>query len=168
MINVILPGYSAHNKEWAEEVAKELKVEGEVRPIFWDHWTDPDSHLKPKEKSRLIIGVTHGEPVNIIAKSVGTLVAAYIAREIPDKINKIILCGIPSTSGERLKIFQEAFGQISAKRIICFQNEKDPFASPEEISKFMSKVNFKIKVKSMPRSDHHYPYYPEFNKFLSS
>lgn len=168
MVTLILPGYSAHNKEWVEAVAKNLKLEGEIRPIFWDHWTNPEKHFKPKEKARLLSGVAKGKVVNIIAKSVGTLVATYIALDIPMQLGKIVLCGIPSTSDERLKIFKEAFGNFDPAKIVCFQNERDPFAKPDEIRKFMSKVNPKIKVLSMPRRDHNYPYFEEFQNYLTS
>jgi pimeloyl-ACP methyl ester carboxylesterase len=168
MVTFILPGYSAHNKSWAEEVAKKIRVDGEIRPVFWDHWTDTDKHLKPKEKSRLIIDVSHGDTVNIIAKSVGTFVSAYIVAQIPEKINKVILCGIPSTSDERLKIFREAFESFPAEKVICFQNEHDPFASPSEVRGFMKKVNSKIKIKAMSGSGHEYPYFSEFDDILNA
>ncbi len=151
-----------------EETAKKIKIGGEIRPVFWDHWTDPDKHLKPKEKSRLIIDVSHGDAVNIIAKSVGTFVTAYVVAQIPGKVNKVILCGIPSVFDVRLKIFREAFADFPAEKVLCFQNERDPFANPSEVGEFMKKVNSKIKVKAMPRADHQYPYFDEFNEFLAS
>lgn len=168
MVTVILPGYSPRNKQWVEETAKNLKIGGEIRPVFWDHWTDPDKHLRPKEKAQDIIDIANGDKINIVAKSVGTLVATYIARGVPDQINKIILCGIPSISDERLKIFKEAFVNFPAERIVVYQNEGDPFKSPKEIEVFVSKINPEIKVTSKPRSDHHYPYYEEFDSYLTS
>lgn len=166
MITFILPGYSARNKDWAEEVAKNLKLEGQIRPIFWDHWQNPEKHFRPKEKARLITGLAKAQKVNIVAKSVGTLVAAYVIETIPEQINKIILCGIPTVSDERLGVFQEAYKNIEPIRVICYQNEGDPFEKPDDIKRFMQKVNPKIKVLSMQRADHHYPYYEDFNKFL--
>src|SRR3989338_7613047 len=95
MITLILPGYSAHNKSCAEDTADSLKIEGQIRPVFWDHWTDETQKFDPKEKAILAAKHSRGDKVNIIAKSIGTLVAAHIANEIPNQINKIILCGIP-------------------------------------------------------------------------
>lgn len=168
MITFILPGYSPRNKEWADEVARNLKLEGQVRPVYWDHWEDESQTFKPKEKAELITRHLKGDNINIIAKSVGTLVAALIAKEIPEKIEKIILCGIPTVSEERLKISKEAFSSFPSERIIVFQNQKDPFTTDSEVIEFMKKVNPKIIVNSMPRGDHHYPYYEEFQNFLSS
>jgi predicted alpha/beta hydrolase family esterase len=167
MLTLILPGYSAKNKLWAEETAKNLKAVEIVRPLSWDHWEDETQTFKPKEKADLIVGLIAKGSANLIAKSVGTLVAAYVVEQIPSKIEKIILCGVPSVSEERLEIFKKAFSAFPPDNIICFQNEGDPFVKPEELTKFMNKVNPKIKVGSMPRRDHHYPYYEEFNKFLS-
>lgn len=168
MITFILPGYSSKNKDWADEVAKNLKLAGQVRPVYWDHWEDESQTFKPKEKAELIIRHSKGNSINIIAKSVGTLVAALIAKEIPEKIEKIILCGIPTVSEDRLKISREAFANFPPEKIIVFQNQKDPFATDSEVIEFMKKVNPKIVVNSMARTGHHYPYYEEFQKFLSS
>lgn len=168
MITFILPGYSSRNREWADEVAENLKLEGQIRPVYWDHWKNESKTLNPKEKKDLIVRHSKGQKINIIAKSVGTLVAALIAKEIPDNMGKIILCGIPTVSDERLKIFKEAFGSFPPEKVVCYQNEKDPFATSSEVEKFISKVNLKIQVAKMPRSDHHYPYFEEFQLFLSS
>ena len=91
MVTFVLPGYSAKNKEWAEEMAERLKLDGQIRPIYWDHWENPEKLFKPKEKARLIAGLAVKNRVNIIAKSVGTLVAAYVVGSIPEQINKVIL-----------------------------------------------------------------------------
>jgi len=168
MITFILPGYSPRNKEWADEVAKNLKLEGQIRPIYWDHWEDESQTFKPKEKAELIIRHSKGETMNMVAKSVGTLVAALITKEIPKRINKIILCGIPTVSEERLRISQDAFSSFPPENIMVFQNQKDPFATDIEVKDYMKKVNPEIVVNSMPRPDHHYPYYEEFQNFLSS
>jgi len=168
MITFILPGYSPRNKQWADEVANNLKLEGQIRPIYWDHWEDESQTFKPKEKKDLIVRHAKGDSFNIIAKSVGTLVAALIAKEASSQIKKIILCGIPTVSDERLKIFQEAFTGFPVEKIMVFQNQKDPFATDEEVKAFMLKVNSKIKIISKDRKDHNYPYYQEFQDFLAS
>jgi pimeloyl-ACP methyl ester carboxylesterase len=166
MITFILPGYSAHNKEWAQEVAKNLNLGHEIRPVFWSHWTEPAKTFKPKEKAQDVIDVLLEDNANVIAKSVGTLVAALVLQQIPDRINKIILCGIPSVSDERLAIFKEAFANFPPENVVVFQNTKDPLGSYEEVKKFMASVNPKIKVIEKPRSDHNYPYFSDFQKFL--
>jgi len=164
MITFILPGYSLKNKEWLEECAMSLKVEGFIRPIFWEHWEDPDIEFKPKEKASLIARHAKGDKINIIAKSIGSLVAAYIIEQIPEQINKVIICGIPLTDikGKEMMI-KKVLGRLDPENLICFQNENDPLGSFAEVRKFLP---LGVKLISEPRSDHHYPYYTEFNKFL--
>lgn len=166
MKTVILPGYSPRNKDWAVEVAEKLNLPQEIRPVFWDHWSNPDKYLKPKEKSQDIIDIMQKDSANIIAKSVGTLVAAYTVEAIPQRINKVILCGIPSVSAQRLEIFQKAFNNFPAEKVIVFQNTKDPFVSYQEVKDFMGKVNTKIKVLEKPAKTHDYSYFEDFQTFL--
>jgi pimeloyl-ACP methyl ester carboxylesterase len=164
MITFILPGYSPSNKEWLEECAGSLKVEGTIRPIFWEHWEDPDVKFQPKEKASLIARHTKGDKINIIAKSIGTLVATYIIEQIPNQINKVIVCGIPlgDIKGQEA-VIKKVLGSLDRGKIICFQNENDPLGSFAEVRKFLPP---EIKLISKPRSDHSYPYYSEFNNFL--
>ncbi len=167
MITFILPGEAPHNKEWLEECAMSLKVEGFVRPIFWEHWTDPDTKFDKKEKAILIARHTKGDKINIIAKSIGSLVAAYIIEQIPDQINKVIINGIPLNDiGETAKeTIKKAIAGLDKNKVICFQNVNDPHGSFAEVKKFLPGG---VSLVSEPRSDHHYPYYTEFNKFLAS
>ena len=53
------------------------------------------------------------------------------------------------------------------ENIIVFQNSHDPFATYEEVKKFMVKVDPKIKVVEKERTDHNYPYFEDFQLFLS-
>lgn len=162
MITFILPGYSSHNKKWVEEVAKNLKIEGQLRPVFWEHWSDPEYKFKAKEKADLIVRHSKGESINIIAKSIGTLVASYIISNIPQNINKAIFCGIPindigSANAEFIKNQIKKLGD----KLIIFQNKGDPHGSFEQVKDFGN-------VHSKPRNDHDYPFYEEFNSYLTS
>jgi len=162
MVTFILPGYSAHNKEWAEDVAKNLKVEGEIRPIAWDHWTDDSQKFNAREKAELISRHAKGDRINIVAKSIGCLVAAHIAEEIPSQVNKIILCGIPVTDFKEGDI--ELISRVPNKDLVVFQNSNDPHGNYEEVKSLFPR--FKTIEKST--SDHNYPYFEDFNGFLAS
>lgn len=168
MITFILPGYSAKNKDWALDIADELEVDHEIRPVLWEHWMDSEKRFIPQKKADDLMDVLKADHANIIAKSVGTLVAAAVVKKIPAQIEKVILCGIPSVSPQRLKIFQESFKNFPAERIIVIQNSRDPLGPYDKVKEFMAKVYPKIKVIEKPRSDHHYPYPEDFNKFLKS
>lgn len=160
MQTLILPGYSSHNKEWVDETAKTLKVEGVIRPFHWAHWRDENVKFDAKAKAELIAKHIKGDRVNIIAKSLGTLVASYLYQVIPDQTNKVIFCGIPlrDIALEELKIIEKCISQ-SNDRFIGLQNVNDPHGTFDEVKDFGN-------MKMTYRSDHDYPFFDEFNKFL--
>jgi predicted alpha/beta hydrolase family esterase len=168
MKTIILPGFSVHNKEWADELANNFKLITNSKVVVhnWLHWNNGKSSLSLKEELNNIIKEVGEEKVNIIAKSVGTMVAMHLLKVIPNKIEKIILCGIPSVSQERKKLFTTPLSVFNPKNIVVFQNTKDPFVSYEEVKQFMKKINSKIKVFKKERSDHNYPYFADFNYFF--
>lgn len=168
MVTVILPGGAVHNKEWLEETAKKINVEGEIRPIYWDHWTDPAHEFNPEEKARLIDDIAGMRIIDIIAKSIGNLVAAHMIQKSPEKISKVIINGIPFSdiSEDGKEIIKSALKLIPPENIICFQNADDPHGTFEQAKAFLSEVNPEIKVISKERDDHEYPYFEEYHDFL--
>ena len=161
---LVLPGYSPGNKVWADKVKESLGEE--VVVIYWRHWTSGGT-LSLKYETGIILEKVGSEKVNFVAKSVGTFVCAKILPKIKNQVGKIILCGIPSTSEKRKETYIKAFRSFPAKKIICFQNENDPFTTFDEVKKFMREINSEIKVIKKERSDHDYPYFEDFQKFLS-
>jgi hypothetical protein len=89
MQTLILPGYSASNKEWVDETAKNLKVEGVIRPFYWMHWSDENSKFDIQEKAELIAKHLRGEKANIVAKDEGLEVAYVLKSLLPDQIQSI-------------------------------------------------------------------------------
>jgi hypothetical protein len=168
VVTLILPGYSPHNKEWLEETANSIGGESEIRPIYWGHWTDPEAKFDPKEKAQLLDGVTGKRIVDIIAKSIGTFVTGLIIQKSPEKIRKVILNGIclNDLNENEKAILRSCLELVLPENIICFQNDEDPHGSYEEAKKFLLEVNPEIKVISMARADHEYPYQDEYRKFL--
>lgn len=168
MVTLILPGGSSKNKAWLEETAGKIPGDGEIRPIYWGHWDDPDIKFDPKVKANLLDSVSGKRVVDIVAKSVGTLVASYLIQKSPEKIRKVIFCGIPlnDLSEEDKNTIKDALDKIAPENFICFQNEKDPHAEFGEVEKNLSEVSGDLKIISKPRVDHEYPYYEDFNKFL--
>ena len=168
MVTIIIPGYSAHNKDWLEETAKSVKSDGEIRPIYWGHWEDPDIKFDAAEKANLLDGITGKRVVDIIAKSVGTLVASLVIEKSPEKIRKVIFCGMPlnDINEDRKEVIKNALGKIPAENIICIQNEEDPHGGTDAVKMFLSGFASEIQIISMQRADHEYFYQDEFNKFL--
>lgn len=165
MQTIILPGKAVSNREWVDLVAVRLTVEGIIRPILWDHWLDSSELFYPKEKAGLIVRHAKGDKLNIIAHSIGTLVASYIVDEASSQINKVIICGIPlhdMTQIEKEEI-KKAILSLDKSKVICFQNENDPHASYVEVKEFLGdEVNLILKTGDT----HYYPYFEEFDAFL--
>jgi len=168
MVTIILPGYSAHNKNWLEETAQGVGVQGEIRAVYWDHWTDPTKKFDAKEKGRLINDITGAGASDIVAKSIGTLVAAYMILNAPAKIRKVVLCGIPlnDLSESDKEVIKMALKSIPSKNVICFQNDEDPHGGFGQLESFMSGFDSDVEVISKSRADHEYSYVEEFKKFL--
>ncbi len=168
MVTIILPGYSVKNKEWLEETAEKINSSNEIMPIYWDHWVDTGNKFNPEAKAQLISGVVGMRISDIIAKSIGTLVAAYLIQQSPEKINKVILNGICLNDlGEDDKeIIKAALKLIPPENIICYQNEDDPHGNLEQAKNFLSGIDSEIVIISKDRDDHEYPYFEEFHDFL--
>lgn len=163
MQTIILPGFSIKNLKWVDEVANNLEIDGVIRPIHWDHWKDESEKFDVKEKAVVIARHARGEKINIIAKSIGTLIASLVIQKIPDQIEKIIFCGIPVSdlSENDLDIIKKAIS-LTKERIVVFQNSNDPHGTYDQVKKF--EVDFNLIEK--PSYNHDYPYFEEFNKFL--
>lgn len=166
MQTVILPGFSPKNKTWLNECASNLGIDGIVRPVSWDHWLDPEQKFDAKEKGMLISRHSRGDSMNIIAKSIGTLVASYVVESIPAQIRRVILTGIPIKDLSALdkQQFIKGISFLGPEKLICFQNDLDPHGSFIEVRDFLPET---IKLVQKPRTDHEYPYYEEFNEFLA-
>lgn len=163
---LVLPGFSIHNKDWALEIKKRLSFRQSVLIHEWQHWKLGGS-LHSKNEIKQILKEIRKDEINVIAKSVGTMICMYLLNEVPNQISKIILCGIPSVSKDRKNLFITSLSDFDSKGIVVFQNTKDPFASYLEVKNFMKDVNSKIKVIEKERSDHNYPYFEDFKNFLS-
>ena len=165
MQTVILPGYAKTNREWADLVAVRLDVDGLIRPVFWDHWLDPTQLFYPKEKAMLIYRHAKGDKINIVAHSVGAVVAAYIIEAVPEQINKVIICGIPLTdiTAEEKELVKKSLSSLNTDQLICYQKTEDPHGSFDEAKKFLPET---VNLVSKNGADHVYPYYDEFKDYL--
>jgi len=168
MVTLILPGYSVNNKEWLEETAQKINADGEIRAIYWDHWEEPTKKFIASEKARILDDITGMRVTDIVAKSIGTLVSAYIIQKEPRKIRKVILNGtcLNDLDENDKEVMRDAFRLIPPENIICYQNDADPHGSFEQAKKFFSDIDPKITVISKNRDDHEYFYQDEFKNFL--
>lgn len=162
---IILPGYSIKNKDWAEKTSVELKLDHEIIVHNWKHWGDGGTMSVKKEMGRISEELAD-EKFNILGKSVGARITVRVMSEMQDKVYKVILCGVASISDDSKKAYSKALSGFPSENIICFQNTKDRFVPYSDVEKFIHNINPKIKVIEKSRSDHHYPFYEDFQKFL--
>jgi len=167
MKTMILPGFSASNKEWTESLKENLELPHLVTTINWEHWKHRGGFKLKKEMEKIdkIIGK---EKFNIIAKSVGTMVALKVIVKYKKQVNKVILCGIPSISDKRLDMFKSSIKDFDYNNIICFQNSFDPFVSFKDLKSAINKINSKIIIIEKLAQNHDYFYSDDFQKFLLS
>lgn len=169
MITFVLPGYSKENRPWLETIAEGIKVDGQIRSISWDHWGEPKKEFDPKLKARLLSSIAKGKKVKVVAKSIASLVTAYMILNNPSQFEKVILCGIPlndldDISGETIK---SALKLLDPKDVVVYQNDQDPHGTYDEIRSFIDKINPEIKVIKKELNTHDYFYLEDFNKDLS-
>ena len=165
---LILPGFHPKNQKWAEETKIELDPFFPTTAYSWAHWkTEKPEKNWVEVESKRILELAQGSAVNVIAKSIGTLVAAYIIGFAPKMVNKLVLCGIPLNDiGDKDKINYNSLTKISSEKIIVIQNEEDPHANFEQVKEFLDKINKQIAIISKPGSDHEYYYSDAFLEFL--
>ena len=162
MKTIILPGYSPHNKEWLYDVKNNLEIDGEIVVHEWKHWKE--GSLSVKNETDNIITEVGNDRINFIAKSVGFRILMTIIPKLFNKIEKVILCGIPVDPIR----YSSEIKMIKKTNLVIFQNSKDPFMSFEKIKKSVVAIDKDIKVFEKIASNHDYPYFEEFSSFLSS
>lgn len=169
MNTIVLPGYSSKNKEWLDE----LRQKADIKPldtIKWIHWDSEssDPNWIKSEVSKIISSYAN-QKVNVIAKSLGTLIAMNVLNQKIDIFNKIILCGIPINDFEFGDAeAYEILEKLPSSKIICIQNDNDPHGNLDQIRKLLNSVNPDIQLISKESADHNYPYYGDFRNFLKS
>lgn len=165
MTTLFLPGYSLQNKQWLEETVAQLP-QISFTPIHWAHWQTGESDISsfnfPQEVSRLVSQATG--PVNILAKSIGTVVSAKAINSHQLSIHKVVFCGLPfknvvDTQNEIITML----ANFDPQNILFIQNTQDPAGPASELIKWLPKQYQLIT----PESDlHHYPYPQLFSQFL--
>lgn len=166
MKTIVLPGYSLKNKDWAYEVKNKLHGFN-IEVCEWEHWKNPEIKFSPKNEVEKIKKIVGEGQVNIIAKSIGTLVAATFIGESAHRLNKVVLCGIciNDLNEDELHRFG-VLADLDPKKIVVYQNSEDSHGSFEEVRKFLSQINPNILIVEKAGSSHDYPYYEDFEKFL--
>jgi len=107
--------------------------------------------------------------INLISKSIGTLVAMLVLKKEAPKIAKIILCGLPINDIKRKDLeYYQILSKFPGRNILCFQNKNDPHGEYANTCKFLNTINTEILIKEGSRDDHEYPYFDAFTDFLEA
>lgn len=169
MPTIILPGFSQHNEKWAKEL-KDALADDSVLIHFWLHWTTQnDSDFSIENEIPRILEKINDQRIKIVAKSIGTFIAMFLLEKIPEKINKIVLLGIPfnDLSKEEIKKY-EVIKDFDPKKILIIQNNQDPHGSFNDIFKYFYNLNNQIEILKQDSLTHEYPYYQIINNFLKN
>lgn len=172
MKTLILPGFSTKNKDWANEMKKILELKFFVEVIEWEHWSTGNTDFDNwnewiEQETPKVLNRVQGEKVNILAKSIGTLMAMNILKIKPNVVNKLFICGIPLhdiQKTDRLKY--KSLRNFPKDKVICIQNINDSHGTYEEVKTFLNEIDSEVKIISKPRGDHDYPYPKVFINFL--
>lgn len=170
MNTYIFPGFSIKNKDWAEQTQNNLKESHDTSIVYWKHWESgkADPNWIGAEVNNLF-EMVKGQKVNIIAKSIGTLVTMKLLLESRDSINKIVLSGIPLHDlSEAGKENYNVLKNFPTDKVLCIQNDEDNHGNFQEVNQFINSINPNIHIISKHRSDHEYPYFTDFIEFISS
>jgi predicted alpha/beta hydrolase family esterase len=173
MKNIILiPGYSAFNKDIFEEYYQYFhKKECSTRFLKWSHWDGNEVfHFEHEQKKIISTLQKINGNVIVIAKSIGTLLFLSILPEINiENIDHCYLLGMPLGSEDFEKMVK-AIKSVGAEKITIIHADKDPTAPYGQIKRLVDIYFLQTKLKfiTLHRNDHTYPleaiveFFPKF------
>lgn len=160
---IILPGYSSHNRDWAEEIRNFFGKRGlRTRVYEWRHWRNAGK-MDLNCEAQNVIKFIGDSRINVIAKSIGTRVFALIFANIYTQIRKVVLCGIPAK--DRLYLY--SLNKMDNNRLMIIQNSLDPLLSYHDLVYFLKRNGVNLEIVKKDSSTHQYPYYQDFLSFLT-
>lgn len=167
---IILPGYSLKNKEWADETSKYLNNRFNCSVVYWPHWEGKENSADwIQEEVSKLSNLISEEKVNILSKSLGTYICMKFLKNNLEKVDKLVLCGIPLNDLDEQDFDEyEVLSKLESENVFCIQNQDDHHGSFEQVREFVGKINSDIKVISKPGDTHEYPYSEDFQKFFAS
>jgi hypothetical protein len=164
MLNLYLPGFSAGNEEFLAKYTKKLRKLGyQVYGRRWDHWgAAEDTEFDAAAEAEKIWPVLRGfkQNMGVVAKSIGTLVAAKLIVQHKIDPQYLVLMGIPLKSDDQEQIAEliAAFKGLTCP-ITVINNAGDPVAGLATVEVIAKAIGAKLDVQ--PRDDHKYDYLDE-------
>lgn len=167
---IFLPGYSVKNKSEQDNIANFLNKKGlNSYKHRWRHWeNDSLAFSRSLEIETIKSKLPKNEEFGIIAKSVGTLIAAELLSQINKRrVKFVILLGIPINdlkSNDVLK-FINVFKNLGVP-ILCIQNSEDQFGDIAQVQDLLKEVEYEQVIKDAVGHSYNYP--EDIYNFISS
>jgi len=156
-----LPGFSLKNKDELKSISAALISDGnEVISHEWRHWADGTAPWDVPIEISLIKEKMNNQQIDlVIAKSLGTYVAANILWEKLIDPGKIIFLGVPvcDLSEDEKELMQLVIRRVKDK-ITFVHNSLDPKGTIEDLNFMLLNIDHDIRIKE---SDTHQYDYPE-------
>ncbi len=142
---------------------------GKVQTVEWIHWQTGQASKNWPEAELAKIEVLVKQPVVIVAKSIGTLIAVKFIAADPKLVDAVVLCGIPVNDiGQKELNAYQSLNKLDPEKIICLQNDRDPHGTADQVSRLFTQLELGIKVIGKPADNHDYLYFGEIQAFLTS
>ena len=153
-MTLILPGFSIINKIEAESIKIALESNGEQVLLHeWRHWSNESIEWNTDQEIEIIKSKLNTTlPISIVAKSIGTAVAAELVQFL--NVQNIVLLGIPVNDIDIGK--HSIYQNFKGKNITVIQNNDDSHGTVEQVQSLLKGVDYKLIGK--PSSTHNYPY----------
>ncbi len=138
---VILAGNSIRNKDWAEELARNLKSAGTCYVQQYKHWQTGEKNIDSEyEIKQLVDYLKNKKDYILVGKSAGALIIIGALVEKAVSPIKCILMGVPfDKDGPNALSLMEAIASLKV-RVEFVQNKEDPYCSAEAIKKMLESL----------------------------
>lgn len=173
MLNLYLPGYSQKNREVLEKLTKKLQKLGWTSyGRHWPHWLTGDENadfdqLAEVENIVKLAQATKTKELGVTAKSIGTIVAFYLAATQPQlKLRYLLLTGIPIGSLRELpsEIKEKFVARLKEENfpVKVLQNSADPYGPAAEVAAELKSFGItqgeipNFEFTTLPGEDHVY------------
>ncbi len=154
---LLLPGNSQRHEKWIEDLRKALASHFDITETqHYRHWQSGEE--KADVDYELSVAQSKADqlkPYTVIAKSIGTVIAAKGTAEGKLHPNKLILLGIPINGGAPQAPFREWLEKIKLP-IVIVQNTNDPLGSFSDVRSAFEFKNRNILYVELPGNTHDY------------
>lgn len=155
----LLPGNSASNKKWIEDVQKKLTDLFENQEIlYYDHWQNLRPVIDIKKESEKLEEMTSGaKNYAVFAKSAGCLLALKAISEKKIKPKKCIFLGLPVSWGKLYGFDVDKWINNMRIKTLFIQKTTDPAMHFLKLQNYLNSSNIKnYQLKEIAGNTHDY------------